>query len=140
MKQKNQLFKTETKKEPEVSKERKRIQNFEQGLLATGDPVDAVLADVIKVSTDDGKSLSLGNLDPGISSIEMYNELVKLGILVKESREVVTIKYTYKSTEIYEDHFVNKSEGVKLKAASLLLVDNLFLEKAKENIRFNQGN
>ncbi len=123
-----------------ISKERKRIQKFEQGLLNTGDRVDEVLADIIKTSTSDGKTISLGNLDKEITSIELYQELVELGVLSVTQREVVVIKHSYKANEIYEDHFVNNSDGVKLKASSLLLIDNLFLDKAKENIRDRKDN
>ncbi len=123
-----------------ISTERKRIQKFEQGLLNTGDRVDEVLADIIKTSTCDGKTIALGNLDKELTSAELYQELVELGVLSVSEREVTMIKYSYKANEIYEDHFVNNSDGVKIKASSLLLIDNLFLDKARANIKEKKGN
>lgn len=123
-----------------ISNERKRIQNFEQGLLNTGDRVDEVLADIIYTSTSDGKTISLGNLDKELTSAELYQELVDMGVLSVTEKEVVKIEYSYKANEVYQDHFVNNGNGVKIKASSLLLIDNLFLDKARASIKEKKGN
>jgi len=123
-----------------ISEERKRIQNFEAGLRHTGNRVDEVLAEVIQASTSDGRTINLGSLDGEISSVELYQELTEMGILTCEEKEIISIQYTYRPNEIYKDHFVNGGTGVKLKAQSLLLVDNLFLDKARENVKKKKGN
>ncbi len=123
-----------------VSNERKRIQNFEAGLKHTGNRVDEVLAEVINSSTSDGRTIGLGSLDSEISSEELYHELVDMGILSRTEKEIITIQYTYKANDIYKEHFSSNGTGVKLKAQSLLLVDTLFLDKARANIKSDKGN
>ncbi len=123
-----------------VSDERKRIQNFEAGLRHTGNRVDEVLAEVINSGTSDGRTISLGSLDSEISSEELYLELVEMGILNREEKEITVTQYSYKPNEIYRDHFTQNSTHVKLKTQSLLLVDSLFLDKARANIKDKKGN
>ncbi len=123
-----------------VSNERKRIQNFEQGLLNTGNRVDEVISTIIKSSTNDGKTISLGDLDPEIASTELYQEFVDMGVATVEKKEITVTQSVYKAKEIYADHFVRSGNGIKIKASSLLLIDNLFLDKARANIKEKKGN
>jgi len=123
-----------------ISSERKRIQNFEAGLRHTGNRVDEVLAEVINSSTSDGRTITLSSLDGEISSEELYRELVDMDILSCEEKEVTVTQYVYKANDIYKEHFTSNGTGVKLKAQSLLLVDTLFLDKARASIKEKKGN
>ena len=121
-----------------MSDERKEIIEIQDSLYYMEDPLMDAVANTIKSSTNDGRSVQLGSLDDEISSQEMYAELVRRGILKVEERKVTRIEKIYTPAK-FKHTFVKSGASVKVKSQMLKMALKTFLGTVIKDIKQRRG-